>query len=371
MSGQESWKVALFGDGAVGKTAIAVKFTRGTFLETYDPTIEDSYRVHASFQGKPAFLEIVDTAGQDDYATLRDQWLHSDSFSEGDAYILVYAVSSRKSFMRVKAMEKAIIRARSKSVHVYPVSILVGNKYDLTDQAGGREVGAQEAYELAQQFGCHFIETSAKSGYNIQKMFETLVVALRNRHAGRPSTAPPGTIWDRSVPVSPTNGQSPSSFRFPPTQSPPMPYSAGPSDPYASRSRQGSTPTLRPSASAYPLPRSPSLHGNAPPTTGPGAKQLRGRSSTSALRSPTDSTAPPPVPPLPVSARSMGGPNAPPGGGRAKMRVSDKTAAKMQKSATKEAERREKSRFNGKGGVLGGSSKQGGAGDKDGKCIIC
>ncbi|KZO99030.1 ras protein [Calocera viscosa TUFC12733] len=166
MSGQESWKVALFGDGAVGKTAIAVK--------TYDPTIEDSYRVHASFQGKPAFLEIVDTAGQDDYATLRDQWLH-----EGDAYILVYAVSSRKSFMRVKAMEKAIIRARQKSGHVYPVSILVGNKYDLTDQAGGREVGAQEGYELAQQFGCHFIETSAKSGYNIQKMFETLVVALR------------------------------------------------------------------------------------------------------------------------------------------------------------------------------------------------
>ncbi|EJU01413.1 ras-domain-containing protein [Dacryopinax primogenitus] len=369
MNTQETWKVALFGDGAVGKTAIAVKFTRGTFLETYDPTIEDSYRIHTSFQGQPAFLELVDTAGQDDYATLRDQWLH-----EGDAYVLVYAVSSRKSFMRLLNMEATLKRARQKSSHIYPVSMLIGNKYDLTDQAGGRAVGAQEAYELAQRYGCFYMETSAKSGYNITKMFETIVLALRNRHAGRPSTGPPGTIWGGSLPVSPINNV-PSAFRYPPASAPPASYArgAGPSDPYGSRTRQGSTPALRPSASAYPLPRSPSLHGRSPPVSG-SSKQLRGRSSTSALRSP-NAVPPPPVPLVPVNPRSPVMPSTP-STARSTSRFNDRQQARTEKSAKVEQEKKGRGLFGG-GGRSGRGPESAGDGGGDGKggkgghCIIC
>jgi GTPase KRas protein len=88
------FKVTVLGDGGVGKTALTVQvrlgeksksakrdidlvvqFTMASFVETYDPTIEDCYRKQWSVDGQPCLLEVLDTAGQEEYTALRDQWI--------------------------------------------------------------------------------------------------------------------------------------------------------------------------------------------------------------------------------------------------------------------------------------------------------
>ena len=45
------------------------------FLDEYDPTIEDSYRKQVQIDGKPALLDILDTAGQEEFSSIQDQWI--------------------------------------------------------------------------------------------------------------------------------------------------------------------------------------------------------------------------------------------------------------------------------------------------------
>jgi len=75
----EEMKLAVVGGGGVGKSALTVQFIQNVFLEEYDPTIEDSYRKHAKVEDKTCFLEILDTAGQEEYKALRDQYMTSAS----------------------------------------------------------------------------------------------------------------------------------------------------------------------------------------------------------------------------------------------------------------------------------------------------
>lgn len=66
-------KLVVLGDGGVGKTALTIQLCLNHFIEAYDPTIEDSYRKHAVIDDQPVLIEILDTAGQEEYTALRDQ----------------------------------------------------------------------------------------------------------------------------------------------------------------------------------------------------------------------------------------------------------------------------------------------------------
>jgi GTPase KRas protein len=65
-------------------------------LEEYDPTIEDSYRKHAKIDEVTCFLEILDTAGQEEYKALRDQYMRT-----GDGFVLVYSIVDSKTFQEM------------------------------------------------------------------------------------------------------------------------------------------------------------------------------------------------------------------------------------------------------------------------------
>ncbi|TRM60101.1 ras protein [Schizophyllum amplum] len=161
----DNWRVAVLGDGGVGKTALAVQFTLNCF--TYDPTIEDAYRKQLVVDNKMCFVEVIDTAGQEEYATLRDQWVR-----EGQGFILVYSIASRSTFDRLEVFRQSMRRVKRGD----PIFMLVGNKCDKTYE---REVSKEEGQLLARQFGCEFIETSAKTAQNVERLFTTLVRALR------------------------------------------------------------------------------------------------------------------------------------------------------------------------------------------------
>ncbi|KAH9487125.1 Ras-like protein 1 [Psilocybe cubensis] len=169
----DSWRVAVLGDGGVGKTALAV--------QTYDPTIEDAYRKQLVVDNRMCFVEVIDTAGQEEYATLRDQWVR-----EGQGFILVYSIASRSTFDRLEIFRQSMRRVKRGD----PIFMLVGNKCDKTYE---REVSKEEGAALARQFGCEFIETSAKTPTNVDRLFTNLVRSLRqtrNIEPGAPAGAP-------------------------------------------------------------------------------------------------------------------------------------------------------------------------------------
>ncbi|QRV93335.1 small guanosine triphosphatase family protein [Ceratobasidium sp. AG-Ba] len=161
----------MLGDGGVGKTALAV--------QTYDPTIEDAFRHSVVVDDEMTYLEIVDTAGQEEYATLRDQWIR-----EGEGFILVYSIASRRSYDRIRAFQDSIVRVKRGS---RPVFMLVGNKNDKQNE---REVSKEEGAALGRQWGCPFLETSAKTAHNVDRMFTETVRTLRlARDGDRPRRA--------------------------------------------------------------------------------------------------------------------------------------------------------------------------------------
>ncbi|KAG1725988.1 small GTPase superfamily [Suillus lakei] len=163
----DNWRIVMLGDGGVGKTALAVQFTSNCFVRDYDPTIEDSYRKQLIVDNKRSCIEIIDTAGQEEYANLRDQWVR-----EGQGFILVYSITARSSFERLEAFRQSLVKVKRQK----PIFILVANKCDVTYQ---REVSCEEGIALARTFGCKFLETSARTAYNVELLFAHIVRALR------------------------------------------------------------------------------------------------------------------------------------------------------------------------------------------------
>uniref|UniRef100_A0A3B3C627 Uncharacterized protein n=2 Tax=Oryzias melastigma TaxID=30732 RepID=A0A3B3C627_ORYME len=101
------YKVVVLGSGGVGKSALTVQFVTGTFIEKYDPTIEDFYRKEIEVDSSPSVLEILDTAGTEQFASMRDLYIRN-----GQGFILVYSLVNQQSFQDIKPMRDQIIRVK-------------------------------------------------------------------------------------------------------------------------------------------------------------------------------------------------------------------------------------------------------------------
>ncbi|KNC71553.1 hypothetical protein SARC_15907, partial [Sphaeroforma arctica JP610] len=71
----QEMKLLIVGSGGVGKSALTVQFTQSTFVEEYDPTIEDTYRKQFVVDDLPVAVNILDTAGQEEYALVREHFI--------------------------------------------------------------------------------------------------------------------------------------------------------------------------------------------------------------------------------------------------------------------------------------------------------
>eukprot|EP01089_Gocevia_fonbrunei_P001797 TRINITY_DN116_c0_g1_i1.p1 TRINITY_DN116_c0_g1~~TRINITY_DN116_c0_g1_i1.p1 ORF type:complete len:198 (+),score=47.56 TRINITY_DN116_c0_g1_i1:140-733(+) len=175
-------KLVLVGVGGVGKSAITITYVSNIWVPEYDPTIEDSHRKQVSIDDDVSMLDILDTAGQEEYSSMQDQW-----FRTGQGFLCVYSIISKKSFMELPALRDKILRIKeSRKVPL----VLVGNKCDLE---GDREVTFDEGQELAKNFGCPFYEASAKNHINVDEAFRDLVREVRKfkvEEEKKKSTAP-------------------------------------------------------------------------------------------------------------------------------------------------------------------------------------
>eukprot|EP01118_Nematostelium_gracile_P006694 TRINITY_DN2157_c0_g1_i1.p1 TRINITY_DN2157_c0_g1~~TRINITY_DN2157_c0_g1_i1.p1 ORF type:complete len:203 (+),score=60.83 TRINITY_DN2157_c0_g1_i1:139-747(+) len=165
------YKVVIIGGGGVGKSAITMQFLSNHFVIEYDPTIEDSYRKQVSVDDQICILDILDTAGQEEYSAMRDQYMRL-----GQGFLLVYAISSRASFEEIQKLRDQIYRVQDRDTqHKLPM-LLVGNKSDLVEE---REVSSLEGKEIAKHWEIPFFEASAKTRTGIDESFFELVRTIR------------------------------------------------------------------------------------------------------------------------------------------------------------------------------------------------
>jgi len=161
-------KIVVLGDGGVGKSCITIQFTQNHFVKEYDPTIENSYRKQVTIDDESIMLDILDTAGQEEYSVMRDQYINS-----GQGFLIVYSVTARRSFETAGELRDKILQV--KEADEYPI-VLCGNKCDLEEE---RKVSLEEGTEKAKEWDVPFFETSAKTRVNIEESFFELVRVMR------------------------------------------------------------------------------------------------------------------------------------------------------------------------------------------------
>ncbi|CAM1294988.1 RRAS2 (predicted) [Pycnogonum litorale] len=167
-----TYKLVVVGGGGVGKSAITIQFIKSHFVTDYDPTIEDSYTKQCVIDDAVAKLDILDTAGQEEFSAMREQYMRS-----GEGFLIVFAVVDRNSFEEVYKFHRQILRVKDRDE--LPI-LLVGNKSDLEDK---RKVSIDEAKCFAEQLKIPYIECSAKLRTNIDQAFYELVRAVRKFQA--------------------------------------------------------------------------------------------------------------------------------------------------------------------------------------------
>ena len=96
-------------------------------------------------------------------------WSRDQYIKHADGFFVVYSITIRRSFVEAENVIQEIYRVRDDNS--VPI-VLVGNKCDLEDE---RQVSTEEGKDLADKYGIPFLETSAKTNHNVDKMFETLV----------------------------------------------------------------------------------------------------------------------------------------------------------------------------------------------------
>jgi len=140
------YKLVVVGGGSVGKSCLTIQLIQSHFVDEYDPTIEgasalttpfilcclgdaydpnfsDSYRKQCVIDEEVALLDVLDTAGQEEYSAMREQYMRT-----GEGFLLVYSITSRQSFEEIQQFQQQILRVKDKDY--FPI-IIVGNKCDL------------------------------------------------------------------------------------------------------------------------------------------------------------------------------------------------------------------------------------------------
>jgi len=161
-----SLKILLAGDGAVGKTSIAQRFIRGKFITNYTQTVgvDVSHKEIKKNGDIIAKLAIWDIAGQDHYNFMRQNFYYGT-----DGVVLIFDLTRHETFEHLGGWIEEIRKQVDEEVPF----ILVGNKVDLIEDVG-EVVDHKDAVSLAEDLNLTYREASAKSGLNIEIIFQDL-----------------------------------------------------------------------------------------------------------------------------------------------------------------------------------------------------
>ena len=160
------YKVLLLGDSSVGKTCFLLRYCDKSFQDVHLSTIGLDYRLKTITlkNNKNIKLQIWDTAGQDRFRAITKNY-----YKSANGVLLIYDISNLQTYENVKNWISQIREEANPNVIIY----LVGNKIDLPKEK--RVVNIEDGEKIAEEFEIKFKEASAKSGTNVNEIFEELV----------------------------------------------------------------------------------------------------------------------------------------------------------------------------------------------------
>lgn len=159
------FKIVMLGDGAVGKTALTLRFTEDHFDSDYKRTIGSDFavkRLAVPQQDANVTLQVWDLAGQPRFEIVRQSFYRG---SRGG--LLVYDVTRRRTFINLDRWKHEAFEAIGKEVPL----VIVANKVDLSDS---RVVSEEEGRKYAEDHGYLYVESSALTGDNVEESYITL-----------------------------------------------------------------------------------------------------------------------------------------------------------------------------------------------------
>jgi small GTP-binding protein len=162
-------RVCMLGTGGVGLTAIIRQFLFKELFLKYDPTVEDMYFGQIIVNGERRNLELMDTAGQEEYSALRDQYIKCYKM-----FVYVYSITSVTTF---QAIDKIMLQTTRAHENEKIFGILIGNK---TDLKADRTVSKEEGEQKAKQWGIPYMETTIYDRNTILNAFATLLKNCSN-----------------------------------------------------------------------------------------------------------------------------------------------------------------------------------------------
>jgi len=170
-------KVMVVGDGNVGKTCLLISYTTNSFPGEYVPTVFDNYNANAIVDGVPVNLGLWDTAGSDEYNTLRPL-----SYPGTDVFIICFSIFSPTSFENVIKKWFAEI---TQNMDAKPPIVLVGTKSDLRSKPAALEslranqeepVTPEMGEQMRQEIGaCKYLECSSLTQEGLATVFEEAI----------------------------------------------------------------------------------------------------------------------------------------------------------------------------------------------------
>ncbi|XP_052769804.1 ras-related protein Rab-37-like isoform X2 [Mya arenaria] len=172
-----SCKVMLIGDSGTGKTCLLVRFKDGAFLSgSFISTVGIDFRNKVvEVDGTKVKLQIWDTAGQERFRSVTHAY-----YRDANALLLLYDVTNKSSFDNIRAWLTEINEYAQEDV----VIMLLGNKADMS---GERMIRVEDGEKLAKDHGVAFMETSAKTGMNVELAFMAIARDLKMKKMRQPS----------------------------------------------------------------------------------------------------------------------------------------------------------------------------------------
>eukprot|EP01094_Clydonella_sp_ATCC50884_P005640 TRINITY_DN1457_c0_g2_i3.p1 TRINITY_DN1457_c0_g2~~TRINITY_DN1457_c0_g2_i3.p1 ORF type:complete len:256 (+),score=60.69 TRINITY_DN1457_c0_g2_i3:74-841(+) len=165
-------KVVLLGEGGVGKSATVIQFVQHYFVTEYDPTIEDSYRKRDMVDNKSLLFDILDTAGEEEFHSLREPWIRDMQVG-----MLIFSLTRQESLEELSRWLDDVFRVKGTrqwlgvDLPCMPI-VVCGNKVDLEEQ---RVVSREEGEAFARKVQAPYFETSAKTRKNVEEAFHQCV----------------------------------------------------------------------------------------------------------------------------------------------------------------------------------------------------
>ena len=164
------FNIMLLGESKVGKTSMIAYLTSGTYQEVGLLTAGiDCHMVETQFEGKKYKFKIFDTAGQERYKSIS-----KSSIRLADGFLLVFSVDNKESFEKINEW---ITNIQDETNVTQKIVFLVGNKCDMTDK---RIISTDEGKDFANKKKLRFFETSAKTGFGINEVFNELYQEIYN-----------------------------------------------------------------------------------------------------------------------------------------------------------------------------------------------